>query len=52
MHNSEFIGGGMAEDILAEPGYYVSLVCYWPDGEDSDEDETYVEGWAVARLDT
>lgn len=53
MHNSEFIGGRMAEDILAEPGVYVALICYWDpeDPEDGDgEVESYVEGWAVARL--
>lgn len=56
MHNSEFIGGRLAEDILAEPGYYVALACYWPDDEDTTEEDRetdgdYVEGWAVARLD-
>ena len=49
MHNSEFIGGQMERDILETPGIYVALVCYWPDAEESDEDETYAEGWAVAR---
>lgn len=28
MHPSEFIGGGMARDILARPGLYVALVAY------------------------
>src|ERR1035437_826512 len=41
MHNSEFIGGGLERDILAEPGYYVSLVNYGFDEEEG-------EGWAVA----
>lgn len=50
MHNSEFIGGRMERDILETPGVYVALVCYWPDDEDSDENETYAEGWAVARM--
>lgn len=40
MHASEFIGGGMADDILSAPGLYVSLV----DGTDDGEPE----GWAVA----
>jgi hypothetical protein len=55
MHNSEFIGGGLADMILETPGYYVAVVCYWgPDDnelEDPDYDEnTYdgVEGWGVA----
>ena len=40
MHPSEYIGGGLARDILAQPGYYVSLVAYDENGEDF--------GWAVA----
>jgi hypothetical protein len=43
MHPSEFIGGRMARDILAEPGVYVALVSYSTDDDD-------VNGWAVARL--
>jgi hypothetical protein len=51
MHNSEQIGGRLAEDILARPGVYVALVCAWPDDEESTDDgELYMEGWAVARL--
>jgi len=38
MHQSEYIGGRMARDILATPGYYVAV--YTPDGE----------SWAVARI--
>lgn len=45
MHNSEFIGGRMEEDIRAQPGLYVAIVAYWPT---DDEDEDNVEGWAVA----
>jgi hypothetical protein len=41
MHNSEFIGGQLERDILAEPGYYVALV-----NNSLDDDEP--EGWAVA----
>ena len=41
MHDSEFIGGGLERDILAQPGYYVALVNY-----SLDDDEP--EGWAVA----
>jgi hypothetical protein len=29
MHPSEFIGGGMARDILSEPGTYVAVVAYY-----------------------
>jgi hypothetical protein len=43
MHNSEYIGGRMADDILSTPGVYVALVNYDADGGDG-------EGWAVARL--
>lgn len=46
MHASEFIGGGMESDILAEPGVYVAVVVTALDAED---DEDNVAGWAVAR---
>jgi hypothetical protein len=45
MHASEFIGEGLARDILATPGLYVALVDYATlDGPDDDS----VSGWAVA----
>ncbi len=56
MHPSEFIGGVMADDILASPGVYVALTDT-PTGcgdEDCDgqcencDSDDY--GWAVARL--
>jgi hypothetical protein len=53
MHNSEFIGGRLAQDILDTPGVYVAVVSYYyPEyPEDGDgEVEYYVEGWAIARL--
>ncbi len=47
MHDSEYIGGGMARDILSEPGYYVCVVAYYlPE----DGDELEADGWAVAYL--
>lgn len=53
MHNSEYIGGRMASDILDTPGVYVSLVCYWtPEDDDDDDADADIEGWAIARLDT
>lgn len=49
MHNSEYIGGRLEEDILSTPGVYAAIVAEWkPDPEDSDEN--YVEGWAVVKL--
>ena len=47
MHDSEYIGGGLARDILATPGVYVAVACYYADEEE--DGETYVEGWAVVR---
>lgn len=41
MHQSEFVGGGMETDILANPGFYVTLVNYNSDEEEPTE-------WAVA----
>jgi hypothetical protein len=54
MHSSEFIGGGLADDILATPGLYVALVnyCSADDSEAVDDTDTgtVAEGWAVARI--
>lgn len=50
MHDSEFIGGGMARDILGTPGTYVAVVGCWSPDEDDEDDEYAIEGWAVARL--
>lgn len=44
MHQSEYIGGGMARHILNTPGIYVALVNY--DMNDLDAEPTE---WAVAR---
>jgi hypothetical protein len=45
MHSSEFIGGRLGTDILAEPGVYVSVVisCDESDGSEG------VAGWGVAE---
>ena len=51
MHSSEYIGGGMARDILAEPGLYVALVAYGSTDDESDDEDDNVIGWAVARKD-
>lgn len=53
MHNSEFIGGRLADDILSTPGTYVSVVAYWTGEDETDDDENdepIVEGWAIVRL--
>ena len=44
MHQSEYIGGGMARAILEQAGLYVTLVNTLPDEEES-------ENWAVAYCD-
>lgn len=41
MHSSEYVGGRMERDILAQPGLYVAIVSNL-----SDDDEP--DGWAVA----
>lgn len=58
MHNSEYIGGQLARDILTTPGIYVAVAAYYSADEDeSDEDESESEetgtwdGWAVVRKD-
>jgi hypothetical protein len=40
MHPSEFIGGGIERDILANPGLYVAIMINTDDGE--------CDSWAVA----
>lgn len=49
MHESEYIGGRMAADILADPGYYVATVVYGDnfDAEAGDDAESFASGWAV-----
>lgn len=47
MHPSEFIGGRLAEDILARPGLYVAIVAEALPLEEDDQD-TEPAGWAVA----
>jgi hypothetical protein len=42
MHPSEYIGGDLARDILAEPGVYVALIA-------KNLDDSEPDGWAVAR---
>lgn len=47
MHASEFLGGRLADDILAEPGIYVvTVVAVLPDDEDEDPEPA---GWTVLR---
>lgn len=40
MHDSEFLGGRLARDILETPGVYVLCPVYWEDDS---------EGWVVLR---
>lgn len=48
MHSSEYVGGGLARHILANPGTYAAAVveCVNPDGS---RDETPA-GWIVVQL--
>jgi hypothetical protein len=43
MHQSEYIGGALARDILETPGLYVALVDY-------PLDDSEPEGWAIATI--
>jgi hypothetical protein len=49
MHNSEYLGGGMARDILNSPGVYVVVAAAYSPDEDDDEEETIWEGWALCH---
>ena len=56
MHNSEFIGGSLARDIMDDPGIYVAVVCDWDCDDDCELDEygecqaDHAEGWTVLKL--
>jgi hypothetical protein len=55
MHPSEYIGGGMARDILARPGLWVALVVPGECDEDGCtpgecDHDTEPAGWAVAHI--
>jgi len=47
MHTSEFMGGRLEADILAEPGVYVMVVVEVLPDDENDEPEP--AGWAVLR---
>lgn len=52
MHESEFLGGRMADDILSTPGTYAVVVAYYsPEDDDDSDSDLEVGGWAVAVLD-
>lgn len=54
-HNSEYIGGGLADYILDFPGYYVAILSdhspQTPEDEAQDEAGEYdgIEGWGIAH---
>ena len=52
MHDSESVGGTLARDILAQPGYYVAVANYVSTHHDDDDCtgdcDSEPEGWAVA----
>jgi hypothetical protein len=48
MHTREYLGGRLAEDILAEPGVYVVTTCeVWGTDEDPEPEPA---GWVVLKL--
>lgn len=49
MHNSEYMGGRLADYILEAPGLYACIVADWDCTEDCelDCDGDHAEGWAV-----
>jgi hypothetical protein len=55
MHNSEFVGGRLADMILESPGLYVAIVCSWDCNDLHEHDDCEVgviEGWGLAHLPT
>lgn len=49
MHDDEYIGGGMADDLLSKPGVYVAVEIRDLDADRDAGDDDSV-GWAVAKL--
>jgi hypothetical protein len=47
MHNSEYIGGRLADDIIATPGIYAAVVAYWTNDDPDDDAGSDSEGWAI-----
>lgn len=45
MHDSEYLGGQMARDVLANPGIYCLVPAYYDDEDNAGE--TFIEGWAL-----
>jgi hypothetical protein len=47
MHDSEYLGDGMLRDMLANPGIYVQVACFWS-GEENDEGPSS-DGWMLLK---
>lgn len=47
MHDSEFIGGGLASAILEHSGFYVTSYLDWYD-EGEHKEDPHTEGWIVS----
>lgn len=50
MHNSEYLGGRMAVDLLNDPGVYVITAATWSPIDEINNDEPYIEGWVVLKM--
>lgn len=48
MHDSEFLGGGMARWVMENPGIYVMTSVMWDD--ESDPGLPMIQGWALSHL--
>jgi hypothetical protein len=52
MHTSEYVGGGLADYILASDGFYVAVIVYvWTTATPDDEPDLDVAGWMVLAHD-
>lgn len=51
MHSSEYIGGGLAKDILETPGHWVAValypLCAGPDGQEPNEECDGPDSWGI-----
>lgn len=50
MHESEYLGGGMAQYVLDNPGVYVLVAAYYDPEDEAEDSAVEIHGWALVRL--
>lgn len=50
MHESEYLGGGMAQYVLDNPGVYALVAAYYAPEDETEDSAPEIHGWALVRL--